>query len=110
MKLSGDPRLNRIVLTGTLIERQGLRFTPAGVPVTECLVRHVSEQIEAGVPRQVECEIPALALGECANWLQAAIPGSELRLTGFVAARSRQSRQLRLHITEIEFVEGKQNG
>ncbi|MFA9949329.1 primosomal replication protein N [Dentiradicibacter hellwigii] len=97
-------------MTGILVERRNLRFTPAGTPVVECLVKHVSEQVEAGVQRQVECEVPAIALGECANWLQAAAPGTELRLTGFIAAKSRQSRQLRLHITKIEFVEGKQNG
>ena len=34
----------------------------------------------------------------------------ELRITGFLAAKSRKSRQLRLHINTIEFVEGKQNG
>ena len=87
-----------------------LRFTPAGVPVTECVVRHVSEQIEAGSPRRVECEIQAVGLGENANWLQAAAPGALVRLTGFLAAKSQKSRQPRLHITKIEFVEGNQNG
>jgi hypothetical protein len=55
--------LNRVELAGTLIERKALRFTPAGVPVIECLIGHQSEQLEAGSPRRVECEIPAIALG-----------------------------------------------
>ncbi|HNC52327.1 MAG TPA: primosomal replication protein N [Accumulibacter sp.] len=97
-------------MTGTLIERQGLRFTPAGVPVTECLIEHQSEQVEAGSPRRVECEIRAIALGPTARWLAAASPGAALRLTGFLAARSRNSKQPRLHITTIEFVEGNQDG
>ncbi|MBK7955637.1 MAG: primosomal replication protein N [Candidatus Accumulibacter sp.] len=102
--------MNRVELTGTLIERKALRFTPAGVPVIECLIGHQSEQLEAGSPRHVECEVQAIALGTTAQWLQAASPGAALRLSGFLAARSRNSRQPRLHITTIEFVEGNQDG
>ena len=76
----------------------------------ECVIGHQSEQMEAGSPRRVECEIQAIGLGETAKWLQAAAPGSAVRLTGFLAAKSQHSKQLRLHLTKIEFVEGKQNG
>jgi primosomal replication protein N len=68
--------LNRVELSGVLIERKALRFTPAGVPVTECLIGHQSEQLEAGSNRRVECEVPAIALGDTAQWLQAANPGT----------------------------------
>jgi primosomal replication protein N len=74
------------------------------------VIGHQSEQLEAGHPRRVECEIRAIALGETAKWLEAATPGIEVRVTGFLAARSRESKQLRLHILTIEFVEGNQNG
>lgn len=87
-----------------------MRYTPAGVPVVECLIAHRSQQTEAGSPRQVECDIQALAVGQTAQWLQAARPGATLRIGGFLAARSRNSRQPRLHITTIEFVEGNQDG
>jgi primosomal replication protein N len=80
------------------------------VPVTECVIRHVSEQLEAGKARRVECEIQAIGLGETANWLQAAPPGSGVSVTGFLALKSQRSRQLRLHVTKIEFVEGNENG
>ncbi len=80
------------------------------MPVTECVIGHQSEQVEAESARRVECEIQAIALGETAKWLQAATPGVQVHLTGFLAARSQHSRQLRLHVTKIEFVEGKQNG
>ncbi|MBL8397739.1 MAG: primosomal replication protein N [Candidatus Accumulibacter sp.] len=102
--------MNRVELTGTLVERKALRFTPAGVPILECLIGHRSEQIEAGHLRQVECDIQAVAVGPTAHWLQAARPGALLRLSGFLAARSRNSRQPRLHLTTIEFVEGNQDG
>ncbi|MBL8415901.1 MAG: primosomal replication protein N [Propionivibrio sp.] len=102
--------MNCVELTGILIERKVLRFTPAAVPVTECVIGHQSEQVEAGNPRRVECEIQAIALGETARWLQAATPGIKVHLTGFLAAKSQHSKQLRLHVTMIEFVEGNQNG
>ena len=98
--------LNRIEIAGNLIERLALRYTPAGLPVTECRIRHESEQVEAGSPRRVECEIPAVALGDTAKWLQAATPGTGVKITGFLAAKSRNSKQLVLHIEHIEFLEG----
>ncbi|MBW7900263.1 MAG: primosomal replication protein N [Rhodocyclaceae bacterium] len=98
--------MNRVELAGRLIERLALRYTPAGVPVTECLIQHESELVEAGVPRRVECEVPAVGLGDPAKWLQAAAPGSEVRVTGFLAAKSRNSKRLVLHIEHIEFLEG----
>ena len=102
--------LNRVEISGILVERKALRFTPAGVPVAECVIGHCSEQVEAGQPRRVECEIQALALGQAAHWIQEAHPGMPLRLTGFLAARSRNGKQLRLHVTTIEFEEGNVNG
>jgi primosomal replication protein N len=101
---------NHVELVGSLIERKALRFTPAGVPVVECLIGHGSEQIEAGSPRRVECEIPAIALGETARWMQQVAPGMPVRLTGFLAARGKRGGQLRLHVTTIEFEEGKTTG
>ncbi|MCP5268713.1 MAG: primosomal replication protein N [Zoogloeaceae bacterium] len=98
--------MNRVELVGSLIERLAVRHTPAGVPVTECRIRHESEQIEAGSPRRVECEVPAVGLGEASKWLQAAQPGSQVKVTGFLAAKSRNSKQLILHIEHIEFLEG----
>ncbi len=98
--------LNHVELTGCLIERRALRYTPAGVPVTECRIRHESEQVEAGSPRTVECEIPAKGLGETAKWLQAVTAGAQVKVTGFLAAKSRYSKQLVLHIEHIEFLEG----
>jgi primosomal replication protein N len=87
-----------------------LRFTPAGVPVVECVIGHCSEQVEAGSPRRVECEIPAIALGEPARWIQEAAPGMSIRVIGFLAARSKNGKQSRLHVTTIEFEEGNVNG
>ena len=91
-------------------ERKALRYTPAGVPVSEGWVRHASSQVEAGLKRQVELEVAVLALGEVAKWLEAAPLGGRLKLTGFLAVRSKSSRSLVLHVNTIEFLEGNENG
>jgi primosomal replication protein N len=102
--------LNRCELSGTLIERKPLRYTPAGVPVCEGRLQHRSIQTESGAERQVEVEIPLLALGDVARYLIAAPLGGGLRVTGFLAARGRNSRSPVLHVNTLEFLEGNENG
>ena len=104
------PAANRIELTGKLLERGVLRYTPAGLPALEFRLGHESEQSEAEKPRKVECEMACLALGPPALLLKDAAPGDMLALTGFIAARSVKSRSPVLHVTNIEFVEGNENG
>ncbi|HRE16035.1 MAG TPA: primosomal replication protein N [Rhodocyclaceae bacterium] len=94
------------MLTGSLVEKKSLRYTPAGVPVTEAVLAHQSEQMEAGAARQVTFELALVALGPSAQWLQGASPGSAVKVTGFLAAKSRNSKTPVLHVTSIEFLEG----
>jgi len=88
-----------------LIERGQLRYTPAGVPVIEFRVGHVSEQQEAGNPRRVECDMPCVAVGPPALMLKTADPGMALEIEGFLAARSLKQKSVVLHVTHIEFTE-----
>jgi primosomal replication protein N len=97
---------NHLVITGTLIELKPLRYTPAGVPVSEMRLAHRSRQTEAQAVRDVECELAAVAIGELARLIQGARLGDALRAAGFVANRGKSARQLVLHITDIEFLEG----
>lgn len=101
---------NRVELSGRLLERGILRYTPAGLPAIEFQLTHESEQIEAEKPRKVECEMACLALGSTALLLKDAATGDRLVLVGFIAARSVKSRSPVLHVTNIEFVEGNENG
>lgn len=87
-----------------------MRRTPAGVPVIEFSLGHVSEQEEAGSPRRVELEMACVALGSPAGLLEAARLGDALNITGFLAAKSLKSRSPVLHVKEIEFQEGNENG
>ena len=84
-----------------------MRYTPAGVPVSEGLLQHRSAQTESGTERLVEVEIAVVALGEPARWLQAVSLGGAINVTGFLAAKSRNSRMPVLHVNSIEFLEGK---
>ena len=101
---------NQLSITGSIIELAQLRHTPAGVPVLNFRIAHASEQIEAGLPRKVECELQAVALGQTALLLQGAKPGDGTRLTGFLVAKSTQSKQPVLHVERIEFLEGSNHG
>lgn len=101
---------NVLVLDGVIAECGVLRRTPAGMPALEFRVEHVSRQIEAGIERQVRCEVSALALGEAALSAQARRPGDSVMLTGFLAARSARHAGLVMHVNTIEILEGTENG
>lgn len=58
----------------------------------------------------MEVEIAVVALGETARWLQAAPLGGTVKLTGFLAAKSRNSKAPVLHVNTLEFLEGNENG
>ena len=97
---------NLVTLSGTLVELGALRHTPAGLPAIEFRIRHESEQVEAGLPRKVEAEVAALAFAALARQVAAAGLGTALTAGGFLAAKSRRSAKLVLHVTDIEFKEG----
>jgi primosomal replication protein N len=97
---------NRLVIAGTLAELKPMRHTPAGIPVTEFRIAHVSRQLEAGVERDVVCELAAVALGNEAKLIQGAKLGDTVKASGFMANRGKSAKQTVLHITQIEFLEG----
>jgi primosomal replication protein N len=74
----------------------------------EFKLRHESEQAEAGNPRKVEAEIGGIAFDAQARLLAGARLNTGLKLQGFLAAKSKRSRKLLLHVTNIEFVEGQE--
>jgi primosomal replication protein N len=102
--------MNRTAFSGALRSKGPLRSTPAGVPVVEFVVGHESEQDEAGAKRRVECEINCVAIGATAGLVNAAPLGGGLAMSGFLAARSLKNRTLVLHVQNIEFQEGIENG
>ena len=73
----------------------------------EFKLRHASQVEEAGASRAVDAEIGAIAFDTQARLLAGAKLNSELKLAGFLAAKSKRSKKLVLHVTQIEFVEGE---
>jgi primosomal replication protein N len=57
--------------------------------------------------RRVEAEIGGVAFEAQARLLAAAKLNTGLRLQGFLGAKSRRSKKLVLHVTNVEFVEGE---
>ena len=51
--------MNQLQFVALICERDVLRYTPAGVPIVAATLMHSSQQVEAGVNRLVEFEIPA---------------------------------------------------
>lgn len=92
---------NCFQLVAGIIERDAVRFTPAGIPVVTALLQHRSQQTEAETKRLVELEIPAMAIGKIAGELDKLETGQIQCFTGFLAKKSRNSKSLVFHITDI---------
>ncbi len=97
--------MNEVRLSGTLVERAALRFTPAGVPVVEARIEHRSTVVEAGSARTLEFVVSAVGLGPIANELEREALGTRLELSGFLATRSRRSARLVLHLTGMRLAQ-----
>ena len=72
--------------------------------MVEFRISHLSRQIEAGRPRQVECEVSVVALAQMAETIVGIAPGTKVRLTGFLAKKSRMSSQLVLHVNTLDLI------
>ncbi|MEP7181743.1 MAG: primosomal replication protein N [Betaproteobacteria bacterium] len=95
-----------MTLDATLTERGDLRYTPAGIPALECVLRHASVQPEAGGERNVDCELAAVAFGAPATSLARVPNGTAVRCKGFLARRYRTGITVAMHVNEFELLEG----
>lgn len=97
---------NEVALTGELTAIEPLRYTPAGIPLVAFRLLHRSQQAEAGLKREVECEVNGVAMAEVAIALSHLKPGQALRVKGFLNRKSRMSAQMILHATETHAIKG----
>ena len=93
--------MNQLQFVATISERDVLRYTPAGVPVVSAILMHSSQQVEAGVSRQVDFEITAFAAGEISGRFARAELGAAHQFTGFLARKNRNSKALVFHIIDF---------
>lgn len=96
--------MNKLLLSGEVVQIEPLRYTPAGLPLLSFVVRHASEQLEAGIKRKVECEMAVVAIGDIAKQAQNIQLSSQVKLAGFIAKRSLKSTQLVLHLNALEII------
>ncbi len=96
---------NRIVLSGKILAIDPLRYTPAGIPALNLILGHSSRQVEAGMERDVECEVQLVALGELAQQTAHCKVEDGIKVQGFLARKSRKSTHLVLHANRIELIE-----
>ena len=93
--------MNRVLLSGSVLQRSAPRYTPAGLPAVDLVLQHQSEVEQAGSPRKVSLEIKALAIGDITVALAGLPLGSEARFAGFLAS-ARNGRGWLFHVTEVE--------
>ncbi len=93
--------MNRLLLSGTLVERAALRYTPAGLPALDLVLKHESEVSEDGQPRKVSMEMKAVAIGAVTKGLLAAALGGSALYAGFITS-ARNGRGLVFHVTSVE--------
>ena len=69
-------------------------------------IAHESEQDEAGRKREVKAELSAVAFEAQARMICKTPVGAAVRLQGFLGAKTKRSKRIVLHVTNIEFIEG----
>lgn len=92
---------NQLVISGEIVVLESMRYTPAGVARVALTLSHRSQQCEANVERQVQCEVQALAFAEMADKVSRFAVGQQVKIRGFLAQQGLRSRQLIVHINDI---------
>ena len=93
--------MNQFQLVAQVVEREMLRYTPAGIPIVSAKLAHSSQQLEARVLRLVDFEIPVLAVGEISGRFSQLDLNQFYQFTGFMARKNRNSKSLIFHLVEI---------
>jgi primosomal replication protein N len=93
--------MNRLVLSAHLLERGAMRYTPAGLPALDLLLKSESEVEQNGQPRKVSLEIRAVVIGEITKPALALVLGTQAIFAGFLAT-SRNGKGLVFHVTAID--------
>jgi primosomal replication protein N len=93
--------MNRLVLDAEVVERGAMRYTPAGLPALDLVLKHQSQVTEDGQPRQVALQLKAVAIGAITRPAVALVLGTPANFAGFLAP-TRNGKGLVFHVTEIE--------
>ncbi|WP_404872753.1 primosomal replication protein N [Ideonella sp. A 288] len=88
-------------MTAQLVERGAVRYTPAGLPALDLMLKHESTVTEDGQPRKVSMEIKAVAIGAITRALGELLLGTSAGFAGFLTA-ARNGRGLSFHVTSLD--------
>lgn len=89
------------MLSGRIVEREALRYTPAGLPLVRLRIEHRSRIVEADAPREVQCTVDAVAIGAVALQVPASAEASEVTVRGFLCRGSLRDERLVLHLEAL---------
>jgi len=96
---------NRLALAGQVCRQPETRYSPSGIPITRFVLEHQSQQQEAGLARHAYCRIEVLAAGDVLSKIaRALLPGTPVRVEGFLAERrtAQGNRRLMIHAHALE--------
>jgi primosomal replication protein N len=93
--------LNDFRLTARLVNKETIRYSPAGQAILGCQLEHSGSVKEAGVDRKVELQISAVAIGSEVQTLDQMQIGQVANFQGFIAHQSIRRQALVFHITNI---------
>jgi primosomal replication protein N len=92
---------NRLILTASLIAKDAIRYTPAGLPVVHCQLQHDGEVTEAKQIRQVRMSLEAIAIGDIHHEIAKMNIGASAVFEGFLTQKTLRNERLVFHITKI---------
>jgi primosomal replication protein N len=92
--------VNRLVLTAALDQMAMLRYTPAGIPALDIVLKHESVVQELGVDRKAALEIRARAFGAQAERLSTQALGTVFGFEGFLT-NIRNGKGVVFHIQDF---------
>jgi len=92
--------MNQVLLTGMLVERDAMRYTPAGLPALGFRLEHSSVVHDVHAQRKVDVTVKSMAFGAVAERLAAQPLGSSWKFSGFLAS-GRQSKSLVFQVQEF---------
>jgi primosomal replication protein N len=89
--------MNEVRLGDSIVQREALRYTPAGLPAIDLRLAHTSSRVQLGQTRTITLELHASAFGELATRLMKVAVGSGGEFHGFLV-KQRNGRGVMLHI------------
>lgn len=94
--------MNRLVLSAQIVERGALRYTPAGLPALDLVLKHESEVSEDGHPRKLQLEVRAVAIGQGTTEALNRLALGQAGCFGGFVSQARNGRGMRFHITTVD--------